>query len=103
MDNSTHTYRQAVTIIVRRNRYKDDGVTVEVRTLAFRDQEELRWSLREYSTPANLTAIQHKVAWVVKPLRVCEVDDERPDDQRMISTTIEWYVEHSLRPALNYA
>ncbi|MCL4504494.1 MAG: hypothetical protein M1434_09800 [Chloroflexi bacterium] len=103
MDNSTHTYRQAVTIIVRRNRYKDDCVVVEVRSLAYRDQEELRWSVREYSTPANLATIQHKISWVVKPLRVCEVDDECPDDQRLISTTIDWYVEHSIRPAFNIA
>lgn len=103
MDEFSHSYRQIVTIVVRQNRYKDDYVVVEVRSLAYRDKEPLRWSMREFSMPRNLNTIQHKISWIVKPLRVCEVDEECPDDRRLISTTIDWDVESSLRRVLNIA
>ena len=92
MENVKHAYRRVVTVLVLGSTVLSDHLVLELTVRTYRDDQSIALMIREYSVVNNLSTIQRKLHWLLKPVRVCEVDSELPCDQRLMATTIEWDV-----------
>ena len=83
-------YLRLVTLNVRDNEYHNGHLVIEVTLRTYRDNVPIALFMREYSVENSMLLVHRKLLWLMKPVRVCEVDTENPADDRMITTTIEW-------------
>ena len=90
MEIVNHAYRRVVTVLVRNNTFQSGCLVLELAMRTYRDDQPIDVLMREYTVENHMLRIQHKLSWVTKPVRVCEVDAECPQDERLVNITIEW-------------
>jgi hypothetical protein len=86
-------YRREIAVAIRHNEFQPDCLTVTLTIRTYRGDELIRLFIREHATDDNLQSLKRLLARVTRDVRVCDVDEHRPDDQTLVPSGICWDIQ----------